>query len=132
MRYLRSDGVQCTVLDYCLPTRRRHYMARPSNTNYSTHCQAVAMECILIYIMKHERFGYLLFYCRVQIRYEQILPVQCLCPVWEEAALVAETPQSMFSQSSSQVRQLIIGRLLVQRKGQVNIFWASEIFFWFQ
>ena len=41
---VRSDGVQCTVLDYCLPTRRRHYMARPSNSSTTQHTARYGMH----------------------------------------------------------------------------------------
>ena len=59
----------------------------------------------------------------------ELMPVQCLCCVWEE---VAETPQSMFSQSSSQVRQLIIGPTAGAEERASKYFWATEIFFCLQ
>ena len=105
---MRSDGVQCTVLDYCLPTRRRHYMARPSNSSTTQH---TAQLC---FSYEMDPFLY------------ELMPVQCWCCVWEA---VAETPQSMFSQSSSQVRQLIIGPTAGAEERASKYFWATEIFF---
>ena len=59
----------------------------------------------------------------------ELMPVQCLCCVWEA---VAETPQSMFSQSSSQVRQLIIGPTAGAEERASKYFWGTEIFFCLQ
>ena len=59
----------------------------------------------------------------------ELMPVQCWCCVWEA---VAETPQSMFSQSSSQVRQLIIGPTAGAEERASKYFWGTEIFFCLQ
>ena len=53
----------------------------------------------------------------------ELMPVQCLCCVWVWEA-VAETPQSMFSQSSSQVRQLIIGPTAGAEERASKYFWG--------